>query len=386
MRGYGAGSVFPEKEQDPATGEMVETGRFLAMWERPRLNGRRRRGSRVADTEAEAWRKMREAQRGEGRSSSQSRARTETVGAFLDRWLADVVAREQRERTLVGYRAIVTVAKPAIGAFDLRSPRLAHEVQAFVNKLDRHPRTVQHYAACLRTAFGYAVRKHLMEENPAVGLTLPAIVRTERIPLTPEQLRAFLAASTDDPLHALWTCAGWTGMRQGELLGLRWQDVDTERASLVVRASLARLPGPKRKGKRSTRYVLTEPKTERSRRTIPLLPEVVETLIAIRKRQMLEPGELSQGLVFCTPAGSPLDAGDVSKAFRLAVKRAGLPQVRMHDLRHGFATHLIQRGVDLATVGAILGHSNIGTTVDIYGHLTEQHKRAAVARLVEVAG
>jgi len=216
-----------------------------------------------------------------------------------------------------------------------------------------------------------------VDVNPALSLDLPAIPRVERIPLTTDQLRAFLGRG--DPWHPLWTVAAWTGMRQGELLGLRWQDVDLERASLVVRHSMTRLPG-----KRGVRYVLSEPKTERSRRTIPLLPEVVAALRSVRKAQMDNPGKLDQGLVFCTAAGSPLDAADVSKRFVLAVTAAGLPRVTMHSLRHGFASYLIQQGVDLATIGAILGHSNIGTTVDIYGHLTETHKRAAVQRLVEV--
>lgn len=155
--------------------------------------------------------------------------------------------------------------------------------------------------------------------------------------------------------------------------------MNLDRASLVVRGSLARLPGPK-----GTRYVITEPKTPKSVRTVPLLPDVVDVLRELRKAQLERPGKLDQGLVFCTEAGSPLDAGNVTRWFTAAVKRAGLPAVRFHDLRHGAATLLIERGVDLATVSAILGHSNIGTTVDIYGHLTEGHKVAAMARLVEV--
>ena len=363
---YGSGSTFRRSD-----------GKWVALWERPREDGKRRRGSRVGDTEAAAIRKMREAQRGEGRSSSRSRGSTESVGAFLDRWLADVVRHSRRERTAVGYRAILVRLPLAIRDTGLSDPRLPHALNAWLSGLDRHPRTIQHYAACLRTAFGYAKHRGLVDVNPALSLDLPAIPRVERIPLTTDQLRAFLGRG--DPWHPLWTVAAWTGMRQGELLGLRWQDVDLERASLVVRHSMTRLPG-----KRGVRYVLSEPKTERSRRTIPLLPEVVAALRSVRKAQMDNPGKLDQGLVFCTAAGSPLDAADVSKRFVLAVTAAGLPRVTMHSLRHGFASYLIQQGVDLATIGAILGHSNIGTTVDIYGHLTETHKRAAVQRLVEV--
>jgi integrase len=365
-KGYGAGTVFPRN------------GKWVAMWERPPLDGKRRRGTRIADTEAAAWKRMREAQRAEGQSSSRSPRKTDTVGSFLDVWLRDVVARTRRERTLVGYRAIARGLVLDVSEMDLSDPRLPHAIQRWLNSLDRHPRTIHHYAACLRAAFGYAVRKGMMERNPAANLDLPAIPRTERIPLDGAQLRAFLDGSRDDPFHPLWVTAAWTGMRQGELLGLRWQDVNLERAQIMVRSSLARLPG-----KRGTRYVITEPKTDRSRRVVPLLPEVVEVLRSVRKGQLERPGKLDQGLVFCTEAGSPLDAAKVSLAFRRAVEASGMPRVRFHDLRHGAVSLLIERGVDLATVSAIIGHSSISTTVDMYGHLTESHKAAAMARLAE---
>lgn len=255
---------------------------------------------------------------------------------------------------------------------------LPHLLEVWLASLDLHPRTVQHYAACFRAGFAYAVRKGLMERNPAVDLELPTIPRTERIPLTGEELRAFLDA-VDGPLVPLWITAAWTGLRQGELLGLRWQDVSLERASLVVRMSLSRLPA-RRKGA-GLRYVLTEPKTRSSRRTVPLLPEVVEALRPLRKAYLRDKPELDQGLVFASAMGSPLDAAWVSREFGKALAQTGTRAVRMHDLRHGAASMLIEGGVDLATVSAILGHSNIGTTVDIYGHLTESHKRKAMDQM-----
>jgi integrase len=232
MKGYGAGTVFQEAD-----------GRWTAQWELPRQNGKRRRRQLRADTEAAAWKRMRESQG--AAPSSPSRQPTGSVGAvgeFLDRWLRDVVARTRRERTLVGYRAIVAVLPADLRDADLHDPALGHLLQAWLNGLDRHPRTVHHYAACLRAAFTYAKRKGLMDRNPAVDLDLPAIPRVERIPLTAAEVRAFLLASfqSGDILHPLWVTAAWTGMRQGELLALRWQDVNLERASLVVRGSLAR--------------------------------------------------------------------------------------------------------------------------------------------------
>lgn len=363
-RRYGAGSVFPVGD------------RWRAQWELPR-EGKRRRRQLVADTEAEAWKRMREAQRAEGRSSSGSRRSTESVGAYLERWLADVVRKTRRERTLVGYRQILTAFARQYGERDLGTLS-AHEVQTYLNGMDRHPRTVRHHAAALRTAFAYAVRRGILDRNPAADLDLPTVPRVERIPLSASEVRQLLAL--EDDLQALWTTAAWTGMRQGELLGLRWEDVSLDQASLVVRSSLSRLPG-----KRGTRYVLTEPKTRRSRRTVPLVPAVVEALRPLRKAYLASPPSEDQNLVFATANGSPLDGTIVARRFQAALARAGVRRVRFHDLRHGFVSLMLEAGVDLATISTLVGHSNIGTTVDLYGHLTETHKRTAIDKLARLA-
>lgn len=376
MRRYGSGSVFPEKVSGKAT------GRAIAQWELPKVNGKRRRRQVIAATEAEAWKAMRKAQAAEGRSSSPSRESTESVRAFLAKWMRDVVAKQRRERTYVGYRSILANVPDTILDLDLRDgPPLAHAINAWLLSLDRHPRTVAHYAACLRAAFGYAVRKGMMDRNPAADLDLPPIPRTERIPLTGDELREFLAG-VEGPLSPLWITAAWTGLRSGELLGLRWEDVSLERASLVVRHSLTRLPRkPTRDNPLKTGYHITEPKTGRSRRTVPLLPFVVDALRPLRKAYLAQTPELDQNLVFATAAGSPLDARWVYRQFQRALVETGTRPVRLHDLRHGAATLMIQSGTDLATVSAILGHSNIGTTVDLYGHLTDSHKRTAMERM-----
>lgn len=370
---YGAGTAY-QRSRD---------GKWVVAWEAPRVDGKRRRRSVVGDTEAQAWARMYEVRSAEARSSSSSRQATagETVGEFLDRWLSDVIAPTRRERTLWGYRAIVEALRPAIGSIRL-AKLTTRDVQRAIAGRDLAPQTIRHYAACLRGAFTYAVRHGLMERNPAADLVLPAVRQADRVPWTSAELRAFLAAiPEDDELAPLWITAAWTGMRQGELLGLRWQDVDLDRGSLVVRRSLARLPGPT-----GTRYVLEEPKTERSRRTIPLTPATVAALRELRKRQLSAPRKLDQGLVFATPAGSPLDAARVSIRFRRAVETAGLRLIRFHDLRHTAASLMIEAGIDLATISRILGHSTIATTADIYGHLTESGKRAAIDRFAEVVG
>jgi integrase len=474
-RRYGSGSVFPRPD-----------GKWIAQWDMPREDGRRRRRQLVADTEAQAWKRMST----ERASPSKARPRAGTVGEFLERWLEDVVRVTRRERTYVGYRAIVSALPVSVTQLPLGHPRLGHETQAHLSALPRHPRTVAHHAACLRTAFGYAVRKRMIDHNPAADLDLPRIPRTERVPLTAEQLKRLLeftggrdgrgalhaggapvsdagrterrpaaggptdgasaqrgvprVPSAARPLvprearstmgratasvlsadHALYVTAAFTGLRQGELLGLRWEDVDLRRATLTVRHSLTRLPG--------RRYVLTEPKTERSRRTIPLLPPVVEALTELRRSQMERatiggrdvgaqtrvegrpglglgtdregsgvfpvPGPatrpartqtqapLNQGLVFCDEQGRALDGSLVTKRFQRTLEAAGLPPSRFHDIRHACATMLIENGVDLATVAAILGHSTIVITTSTYDHVRGGRTQAALGTLMERIG
>ena len=166
MRRYGAGSVFQRPDS-----------KWIAQWELPREDGRRRRRQLVADTEAQAWKRMNAARA----SKSRVRSRSGTVGEFLERWLHDVVRVTRRERTWVGYRAIVAGLPVAVTSCSLGSPRLGHTIQTYVSNLPRHPRTVAHHAACLRTAFGYAVRKRLIDHNPAADLDLPRIPRTSSL-------------------------------------------------------------------------------------------------------------------------------------------------------------------------------------------------------------
>jgi integrase len=327
---------------------------------------------------------MRKRQR-EAKPSSRSRPRTESTAAYLDRWISDVVTPTRRERTMTGYRAIVRHASDELGAIDLA--RLTpHDVQAYINGLIVEPQTVRHYATCLRSAFSYAVRRGILPTNPAADLDLPRVPRRDFVALTPEEVRQLI--DHKHPLQPLATVAAYTGLRMGELLGLQWSDVDLERASLVVRRSLSRLPRRIEHGepKGRTRFALVEPKTERSRRTVPLAPRAVAALRAQRVAQLETLDRKDQGLVFDRPNGSPVDASVVSRVFPKYCKAAGVRKVRFHDLRHTAASLMLMSGTDLKTVSEILGHSTITTTADTYGHLTEQHRRQASDRLAEAIG
>jgi integrase len=200
----------------------------------------------------------------------------------------------------------------------------------------------------------------------------PAKDHRELRPLATAQVRALLAGIGGDRLEALYITALGTGMRQGELLGLCWSDLDLERGELMVHHTLQR-------GSRT----LAAPKTERARRTLRLPAQVVAALAVHRSRQAIVP---LSGLVFTTQKGTALDSRNVTRYLQRHLDRLGLPHQRFHDLRHAFATLMIESGEDLGVVSRILGHANLATTADVYAHLTPAILDRAAGRMEAILG
>jgi integrase len=211
---------------------------------------------------------------------------------------------------------------------------------------------------------------------------VPPVQRHEIGPLTPEQAQLLIKNAAEDRLRALWITALGTGMRQGELLGLRWEDVDLAAGRLRVRHTLGRVDG---------KLTLLEPKTERSRRTV-MLPSVV--VLAHRghrtrqKNERLVAGShwVDSGHVFTTTIGTPIEAGAVWHAFHAALDRAELPSSRFHDLRHAAATFALSQGFTLEDVKQLLGHSSIVLTSNTYGHVLEERQRKVARGMDAVLG
>src|SRR6266571_6317108 len=199
------------------------------------------------------------------------------------------------------------------------------------------------------------------------------------------EVRQFLEAAKGHPREALFIVALATGMRRGELLGLKWQDINLEARALQVRRSLTRMPT-------GQGYKETEPKTKSGRRSIALVPFAVEALGQHWEHQQEEKaraGELWQdhGYVFCKSDGSHLNPGhDVYEQFKIVLKKAGLPDVRFHDLRHSTATLLLSKGVHPKVVQEILGHSAINITMDTYSHVLPNIQRDAMGRMDDFFG
>lgn len=292
-----------------------------------------------------------------------------TVGGYLDRWLQDSVGGTVRDRTFERHEQIIRLhLNPALGGLKLKALAPAHIQALYRNRLDAGlaPATVQKIHVVLHKALSQAVAWSLVARNATEAVKAPRPNQRQASPLSHEQARAFLAAIAGDRLEALYVLAITTGMRQGEILGLGWDDVDLSRGVVRVNRTLGRSGG---------RLLLGEPKTKKSRRPVPLSAKALDALKAHRKIQLEERMALASlwedhGLVFVTRTGSPINPTNLRKrSFRRLLEKAGLPSVRFHDLRHTAATLLLMEGVHPKYVQELLGHANVGITLDTYSHV-----------------
>jgi integrase len=305
-----------------------------------------------------------------------------TVGAYLDRWLEDV-RNTVRQSTFEGYEyAIRPHIKPALGRIKLKDLSPAHVRWFYRERLDSGlaPATVHKLHVVLHKALKAAVADGLIPRNVTAELKLPRITREEIDPLDQDEARRLLEASRGDRLEALYVLALNTGMRQGELLALKWDDVDLERGVLRVRRTLTH------SGKA---FVLGEPKSKKSRRTIRLTGGAVQALKEHLSRQLEEMermGSLYQpgGHIFATEAGTIINPSNLrNRSFKPLLKRAGLRPIRFHDLRHTCATLLLSKDVNPKIVSEMLGHSSIAITLDTYSHVLPNMRDQAAAAMEE---
>jgi integrase/predicted RNA-binding Zn-ribbon protein involved in translation (DUF1610 family) len=245
------------------------------------------------------------------------------------------------------------------------------------------PRTVHHVHTCLHRAFKDAVRWGRLFRNPVDAADPPRVAgpgSREMKTWSAAQVRAFLEATKDDRLYPLWRLFCLTGMRRGEVLGVKWQDIDLEAGRLSVRRSLVPLGGE---------VIVSEPKTARGRRSIALDVETVEVLKAQAARQLSEQQQFGEAWTdsgyLCTKEdGEPYHPEVVSRSFRQAVRRAMLPMIRPHDLRHTHATLALQADIHPKVVSERLGHANISITLDTYSHAIPAMQEEAAERIAEL--
>lgn len=237
------------------------------------------------------------------------------------------------------------------------------------------PRSVAYIHVILHRAFRDAVRWDRLVRNPCDSADPPRPGRSHRSTMrtwTADELAAFLTATTEHRLTAAWWVLATTGMRRGELLGLAWEAVDLDAGLASIRRTLVTTRA-RRKGEPGMSW--SEPKTDKGWRTVALDQATVVALRAHRAHQLEErllagPEYADQGLVFCTAFGQPIHPKTLSWYFEQAGKRAGLPRIRLHDLRHSYATLALKAGVHPRVVQERLGHANVGVTLDTYSHVS----------------
>ena len=303
-----------------------------------------------------------------------------TVATYLHRWLDDAVRPSVRVSVHRRYAEIVRLRiVPRIGGIALSRLTPMH-VQSLLTSLENEgvsSRGRQMAYDRLRRALNQAVQWGLVPRNVCDAVTRPRAQRPTMRVLTPEQVSVLLAAAREDRFHALYVLAVTTGLRQGELLGLQWADIDLDRAVLRVCHALHEVAG---------HLWLDEPKTARGRRTVDLPACAVRALREHRNRMLAEREDL-QELVFCDTQGGPVRKSNlVRRSFLPLLRQASLPRIRFHDLRHTAATLLLLEGVHPKVVQERLGHSQISITLDTYSHVLPSMGRDAAKKLDALLG
>ncbi len=319
-----------------------------------------------------------------------------TLAEYADSWIAAQEVRGLRPTTRADYADKLRLhVLPALGDRALQSitPTDLDTLYAALLSGGRKdgvggglsPRTVRAVHVVVGRLLADAQRQGVVPRNPA-KLASPPSPTAARAPemtvWTPAELGRFLDATADDDLATLWRLLAMTGLRRGEACGLRWEDLDLDAGTLNVRRAIVLV---------DHQPIESGPKTARSRRTVNLDAGTVAALRAHRARQLevrmlVGAGWVETDAVFADPVGVPVRPDYVSKRFRRAALGAGVPVIRLHDLRHTHATHLLAAGVNARIVSERIGHSSVGFTLDVYGHVLpgqQADAAAAAAALVD---
>ncbi len=338
----------------------------------------------LGKTQAEAKAKLKQAIE-EAKGLDAAKVGRYTVGQWMEVWFehyAKVKVRPSSHQTYRGY--IDNHIKPSIGKIPLEK-LTSLELQKLYKKLLEGGRveriesrkqskglsakTVRNIHQIISSAMKLAQEQKLIASNPAEGCALPRMGHQEMKTLPVEQLHSFLREAKDSGVFELYYLELATGLRRGELLGLKWEDIDLERGDLRVRRQIARINGE----------VVEAPlKTKNAYRTLPLAEDTVSILLEQKKKVAGSPW------VFPSSTGGPISPDSVLHMLHRVLKRAGLPRIRFHDLRHTFATLALQNGVDVKTVSGMLGHFSAGFTLDTYAHVTTASQRQAAKTMGSV--
>jgi integrase len=305
-----------------------------------------------------------------------------TLNEYLDQWLETAAKPRLREKSYRSYESLLCrYVRLALGARNLAAI-CPLDVQAVYQQLIERglsARTIRYTHSVLRSSMRQAIRWRLLAEDPTNGAQLPRQRRRELGVLTAEQSRSFLEAAMQTAYGPVFAVALTTAARPSEYLALKWQDINWERGTVSVARTLVRVRGGWR---------FAETKRARSRRVIKLQEWILELLKDISKKPNRESASNSwcdaAGLIFTAPSERPIDAGKLAKTFKSIVQRAGLPIIRLYDLRHTGATLALAAGVPPKVVSEQLGHASAAFTLDIYSHVLPHMQEQAAMKVEEV--
>ena len=304
-----------------------------------------------------------------------------TLGEWLEIWLKDYSVNLKPMTQQTYSEQIQNHIKPELGRIKLKDLK-THMIQRFYNSLATGEKplaakTIKNIHGVLHRALNQAVSNNLIRVNPATACVLPKVQKPEIKPLEPGEIYRILQEAKEDDYQNLVTVALFTGMRQGELLGLSWDCVDFETGVIIVKQQLQHKDG---------KYFLCSPKSNKPRKMLPA-PLVMDALKAEQEKQRLaqqQAGEVWSNpfnLVFTDASGKNLVRRTVVKHFKAIAERAGAGDARFHDMRHSFAVASLLAGDDIKTVQENLGHATAAFTLDVYGHVTEQMRRDSASRM-----
>jgi integrase len=333
--------------------------------------------------------------------------KSQTVQAFMEDWLEHSLKARAKART---FESFSTIAKkhiyPSLGKIQLAKLTPQHiqrlltaksepvkDERGNVKKKGLSPQSRTNIRTVLRSALAQALKWGLVARNVAALVDAPRIPHKEVVPLDAVQANRLLEVTPDSRFEAVYVLALMLGMRRGEILGLRWVDISLESRTLRINQSLQRLStGSVEKGKKSELRA-TETKTDGSRRTIALPDSVVKVLKSHRARQAeerLAAGAEWQdltGLVFTNGLGRPIEPITLHRDYKTLLESAKLPKAtRFHDLRHSAASLLLAQGVSPKMIADLLGHSRIGITMDLYGHILPAMRRDTADMMDQILG
>jgi integrase len=366
-------------------------GRWVGTLDLGIADGRRRRKAVYGQSEREVLRKLSTLRTAHDRGINLL-ASSLTIGQRLDVWLSEIKGFDgTRPRTLTLYKGLAErYVKPVIGGVRLDKLSPAH-VQRLVTETQNSPTargtppsasTLRHVYKLVRKALGDAYRMELVTRNVATQVKAPPLNNNRRAGLGLVEAKRLLDVIDGERLEALYVLALTTGLRRGELLALRWDDIDITSRQLHVRRAMQRVDG---------RLQTVELKTASSRRTVVLPRLAVRHLQEHKKRQDAERLALGEAwreheLVFASTIGTPIEPRNVNRRWDELRRKAGLNWLRLHDLRHGCATFLLAQDVPARAIMEVLGHAEIGVTMNTYAHVLPVLRQEAADVIDELFG